>query len=274
MKILLTTLHAKYVHNSLALPYLAAVISGRDDVALAIREFTVNEPHDDTLRRIVLEQADVVAFSCYIWNIEPTIRLAADLKKLLPRTFILLGGPEASFGAFELMERNRAVDCIVRGEGEETFRELIAALRDASAALHRCDAATLRLQDIDGLTFRTGENIVATPERAPLSDLDAIPSPFALGLVDLAKPLIYYETSRGCPFSCAFCMSSLEQGVRSFSPERVRDDLRLSWKAGRGPSSWLTGPSTTTRSAPTDMGLHPAAPTGTAASISKSPPTS
>lgn len=224
MKILLTTLHAKYVHSSLALPCLAAACAGIDGVETVIREFTINEPRDATLCRMVAEQADLVAFSCYIWNIEQTLLLVADLKKVLPRTFIVLGGPEVSYGVFETMERNRAVDCIVRGEGEETFRELVTLL--ARTGWSR-DALQCVSTEITGLVFRAGEEIIATPERPPLPDLDAIPSPFARGLVDLAKPLVYFETSRGCPFSCAFCMSSLEKGVRSFSLERIRDDLRL-----------------------------------------------
>ncbi|MCM2358633.1 MAG: cobalamin B12-binding domain-containing protein, partial [Geobacteraceae bacterium] len=127
MKILLATLHAKFVHASLALPYLAAC-AGEGGVTVVVREFTVNEPPDQLLRRIVAEQAEVAAFSCYIWNIQETLRLAADLKKVLPRTFVILGGPEPSYGASELLEQNPAIDCIVRGEGEETFRELVAAL--------------------------------------------------------------------------------------------------------------------------------------------------
>ncbi|HLO27293.1 MAG TPA: DUF4080 domain-containing protein, partial [Geobacteraceae bacterium] len=212
-----------YAHSSLALPCLASACAGVDGIEPVIREFSINEPHDETLRRIVAEQADLVAFSCYIWNIGETLRLASDLKKVHPGAFIVLGGPESSYGVFDLMERNRAVDCIVRGEGEETFRECAAAL----AGRNREEAAAGSLIDICGLTFRAGEDIVATPDRPPIADLDTIPSPFARGLVDLAKPLVYYETSRGCPFSCAFCMSSLEKGVRSFSPERIRDDLRL-----------------------------------------------
>lgn len=223
MKILLTTLHARYVHASLALPCLAAACAGIDGVTTAIREFTVNEPADRVLRSLVAEEADVVAFSCYIWNIEPTLKLAADLKELRPATVIVLGGPEASHGVFALMDRNPAVDCIVRGEGEKTFRELAAALAASPDAAARRSA----LADVPGLVSRTREEIVSAPERAPIANLDDIPSPFAAGLVDLAKPLVYFETSRGCPFSCAFCMSSLEGGVRSFSPERIREDLAL-----------------------------------------------
>ncbi len=124
MKILLATLHSRYVHNSLALPCLAAALQGIEGVATVIREFTVNEPADRVLRALVDEDTDVAAFSCYIWNIVETLRLVADLKKIRPDTFIILGGPEASFGVFELMSQNPAIDCVVRGEGEETFREL------------------------------------------------------------------------------------------------------------------------------------------------------
>jgi anaerobic magnesium-protoporphyrin IX monomethyl ester cyclase len=226
MKILLATLHAKYVHNSLALPCLAAACQGVDGVTTVIREFTVNEPADRILRVLVNEEADVAAFSCYIWNIVETLKLASDLKQIRPETFIILGGPEASFGVFKLMAQHPAIDCVVRGEGEETFRELIACLAgsDGGGELLKCVSA--------GITRRAGEDIVASPDRAVIKDLDRIPSPFSAGLADLAKPLVYYETSRGCPFSCAFCMSSLDREVRSFSMERIRKDLGLLMNKG------------------------------------------
>jgi anaerobic magnesium-protoporphyrin IX monomethyl ester cyclase len=219
MKILLATLHAKYVHNSLALPCLAVACKAMEGVETVIREFTVNELADRVLRALVAEEADVAAFSCYIWNIGETLKLASDLKQVRPGTFIILGGPEASFGVFELMTQYPAIDCVIRGEGEETFRELMALLL-------RTDGGRDALQGISsGIVFRAGEEIIATPERAPIADLDTIPSPFSAGLVELNKPLVYYESSRGCPFFCAFCMSSLERGVRSFSMERIRKDL-------------------------------------------------
>lgn len=220
MKVLLSTLHAKYVHASLALPYLAAACAAVPGVELAIVEMTVNEQQDHLLSRLYAEQADVVLFSCYIWNTEQTLKLASDLKQLTPGAFIVLGGPEVSFGAFDMMARNSAVDCIVRGEGEETCRELLQAV-----------AAGLPPEGIAGITYREGGEIVATPERGA-ADLDAIPSPFEAGLVDLAKPLVYYETSRGCPFSCAFCMSSIGNGVRTFSMERIKRDLGLLMERG------------------------------------------
>ncbi|MBI1921827.1 MAG: DUF4080 domain-containing protein [Geobacter sp.] len=223
MKLLLTTLHAKYAHASLALPYLAATCAGIDDVETVIREFTVNEPADHVLRRIVNEEADMVAFSCYIWNVEQTLRLVSDLKKVRPETFIILGGPEVSYGTFELMERNPAVDCVVRGEGETAFPACIRGLLESSDPSGRIE----RLATIPGLTIRNGDEIDATSPSTPIGNLDTIPSPFTAGLVDLEKPLVYFESSRGCPFSCAFCMSSLEEGVRSFSMERIRGDLDI-----------------------------------------------
>jgi len=224
MKILLATLHAKYVHASLALPSLAAACNGIGGAEIVIREFTVNEPHADLLGRLVAEEADLAAFSCYIWNIEATLRLIADLKQVLPRTIIVLGGPEVSYGAFELMERHREVDYIVRGEGEATFRELVEHLAGTGGTE---DAWQWVAAEIPGLVCREGDGIVATAERAPLADLDVIPSPFTAGLADLDKPLVYYETARGCPFSCAFCLSSLEKGVRSYSRQRIEADLGL-----------------------------------------------
>ncbi len=221
MKTLLTTLHAKYVHSSLALPYLAGACADLPGLDFRILEMTVNEQQDQLLSRLYAAQADIVLFSCYIWNTELTLKLASDLKQLAPGTRIVLGGPEVSFGAFEMMMRNGAVDCIVRGEGEESCRELLQALQ-----------AGAPLAEIAGITYREGEEVVANPERGAIAGLDSIASPFAAGLVDLTKPLVYYETSRGCPFSCAFCMSSIDSGVRSFSMERIRRDLQLLMAAG------------------------------------------
>ncbi|QWV98260.1 B12-binding domain-containing radical SAM protein [Geomonas nitrogeniifigens] len=221
MKILLATLHAKYVHASLALPYLASASATLPGLECGILELTINEQPDQLLAKLYAERADVVMFSCYIWNTELTLKLASDLKQLAPDTFIVLGGPEVSFGSFDMMVRNGAIDCIVRGEGEQSCRELLQALDGG-----------MPLDDIAGITYREGEEVIANPERLALAELDRIPSPFAAGLVDLGKPLVYYETSRGCPFSCAFCMSSIESGVRSFSLERTKGDLLLLMEAG------------------------------------------
>lgn len=226
MKIVLATLHSRYIHASLALPCLAAVCREIDGIETVIREFTVNEPPAQVLRSIVAEQADLVAFSCYIWNVEAIARLTADLKGVRPDTMIVAGGPEVSFHAEEFLNRNQAFDCIIRGEGEKTWLEFVTSLQG------RRGAPGLPEQMPAGMSYRAGEAVVSTPDREPFSRLDEIPSPFAMGLVDTAKPLIYYETSRGCPFSCAFCLSSMEKGVRSFSLDRVRADLTLLMERG------------------------------------------
>lgn len=220
MKLLLTTLHSRYSHASLALPSIAASIGNIAGVETAIREYTVNERPERLLEQLAAEDADIMAFSCHIWNIELTLRLAAELKLLQPSLFIILGGPEVSFGCHALLTENPPLDLIVRGEGEVAMAEL---LREMAACAHGA-LSDDRLLSIDGITFRSGDEIISTPERSPLR-LDDLPSPFAAGLVDSSKPLVYLETSRGCPFSCSFCLSSTEKGVRTFSDARVESDL-------------------------------------------------
>lgn len=228
MKLLLATLHAKYVHASLALPSLAACCADLQGVATVIREYSVNERVETILKQVVAEEADVAAFSCYIWNIEATLKLIADLKLVRPGTFVILGGPEVSFGSHALLAQSPCVDCIVRGEGEATFRELLTLLAGSTTSGITDDL----LEGVEGISFRSGDEIITTPERAAITDLDTLPSPFAARLVDTAKPLVYLETSRGCPFSCAFCLSSVEQGVRSYSAGRIEDDLGRVMEAG------------------------------------------
>lgn len=222
MKAVLVTLHSRYSHASLALPALAAACAASDGIDCVIREWTIHEHHDRLLRRLVSEQAGLYGFSCYLWNIEQTLRLVADLKLVCPDAVMVLGGPEVSFSTFDLMSSNPAIDCVVRGEGEVTFRELAELIR-LSGALPPPEL----LITVAGITFRDGDEIIATSDRSPVACLDDLTSPFHLGLVDLNKPLVYVETSRGCPFSCVFCLSSLDQSVRSASPERTRDDLGI-----------------------------------------------
>lgn len=223
MKLLLATLHSRYIHASLALPSLAAACADISGLETVIREQTINELADRVLVELAGEQADIIAFSCYIWNIEQTLRLAAELKLIQPQLYIIFGGPEVSFGSYELMAANPQIDLVVRGEGEATFRRLMQ-LVTATAGEVLSDESLL---EIGSITFRSGDEIVSAPENSPVADLDSLPSPFAAGLVDSSKPLVYLETSRGCPFACAFCLSSVEKGVRSYSMARIERDLAL-----------------------------------------------
>ena len=222
MNVLLTTLHAKYSHSSLALPCLASYCRDIPEASFIIREWTVNEPREHLLKLIMSEKADMVAFSCYIWNIEQTLLIASDLKKIAPHTIIVLGGPEVSFEIFTFMHENPAIDFIIKGEGEIPFRGLLSTLLHSEPAFREDQLAR-----VENLFSRVDDELISGPLARTTLELDTLPSPFSGSLVNLAKPLTYYETSRGCPFSCAFCLSSVEGMVRSFSLERIKQDLLL-----------------------------------------------
>lgn len=220
MLTILTTLHSKYVHASLALPYLAAYCAN-DCGRVLVREFTVHEPKEQVLAMLLAEAPDVVAFSVYLWNRRETLELADTLVAAQPGLRIVLGGPEVSFDNADLFARHPGVAALVHGEGEEPLRALLAAWATGVEP-----GATPRL------ALRTAQEVNEGPAAPPLPELDKIPSPIGAGLVDLNRGLVYYETSRGCPYRCAFCMSALDERVRSFSPQRIEDDLAMLMDAG------------------------------------------
>ncbi len=211
MRTLLTTLHSKYIHASLALPYLA-VFCQHDCGELLVREYTVHEPKETVLARIVETQPDVVAFSVYLWNRVATLELVSCLKLIDPQIKIVLGGPEISFEEDDFVTRH-PVDALICGEGELPLRHLLRAW-----------------QGDEQPELFSGLRLASAPTangRSLLDDLDQLPSPFAAGLVDLSRGLVYYESSRGCPYDCSFCMSALDDQVRSFSLSRIFADLQL-----------------------------------------------
>jgi anaerobic magnesium-protoporphyrin IX monomethyl ester cyclase len=220
MRTILTTLHSKFIHPSLALPCLAAYC-GKECGELRLREFTVHEPKENVLAALVAEEPDVVAFSVYLWNRRETLELADALATVRPGIRIVLGGPEVSFDGPDLFDRHPGVSAIVRGEGEIPLRGLLSAWAKGVDSL-----------DVPRLAQRRDEGVIEGPDAPPLADLDELPSPFALGLADLSRGFVYLETSRGCPYTCSFCMSALDERVRSFSMARIRDDLRLLMDAG------------------------------------------
>lgn len=214
MKVVLSTLNAKYIHTSLALRCLKAYSDDLCDIQLA--EFTIKDPAMNIVSSLFAMKPDVVGFSCYIWNIEETIVVIDMLRKIMPEIHIVLGGPEVSYDTAHWLERLPQVDTIIVGEGEATFRQLLEELAGES-----------KFHLVFGLAYRhRRDGIVINPPR-PKLDLKTLPSPYRFeeDKPSLANRVVYFETSRGCPFSCQFCLSSIEVGVRYFDMERTKADL-------------------------------------------------
>jgi len=225
MKVVLATLNAKYIHTSLALRCLKAYSESEFDIDIA--EYTIKDPAMNIVADLFAKNPDVVGFSCYIWNIEETITVIDMLRKIKPELHIVLGGPEVSYDTAFWMERLPAVDYIVVGEGEETFHHLLTELRDGRK-FHMVFGAAYRKTLPDG-----SREIRVNPPR-PKLELASLPSPhrFPEDVPSLANRIVYFETSRGCPFSCQFCLSSIEVGVRYFDIERTKSDILYLIDAG------------------------------------------
>jgi len=213
MRTILTTLHSKFIHNSLALPCLAAYC-GNECGELLIREFTVHEPRESILSMLLAEDPDVIAFAVYIWNRRETLDLVDALTVARPGLRIILGGPEISFDGDEIFNHHPGLTALIRGEGEEPLHTLLSRWHQGRQP--GVIARTL---------LRDKTEIISGPDSPPMANLDSIPSPFQLGLTDLERGFVYYETSRGCPFRCSFCLSARDNHMRSYSMERIRSDL-------------------------------------------------
>jgi len=213
MKVVLSTLNAKYIHTSLALRYLKAF--SEKDFDIDIVEYTIKDPAMNIVSDLFQKNPDILGFSCYIWNIEETITVINMMKKIKPELTIVLGGPEVSYDTEYWMNRLPEVDYIVMGEGEETFHHLLQEL-----------SGDRKMYSVFGASYRKNDKVIINPPR-PKLQLDDIPSPhrFAEDVPSLANRVVYFETSRGCPFSCQFCLSSIEVGVRYFDMERTKSDL-------------------------------------------------
>lgn len=221
MNTLLTTLNAKYIHTNIAIRYLKAYSQPEFDVTLM--EFTIKDPSFNIVSDIFQKQPDVVGFSCYIWNIEETIRVVRMLRKVSPNTKIILGGPEVSYDVHDWLRRLKdEVDFIIMGEGEHSFKQL----------LHYFNG-DIPLEDVPGICYLVDDKVKihAQPAKINLRELPSI-FRFEEDLPHIPKRIAYVETSRGCPFSCQFCLSSIEVGVRYFNREKVKDDIRYLIKNG------------------------------------------
>ena len=221
MRILLSAINAKYIHSSLAIRSLAAYCRPLFP-SIEIEDYSINNKVQDILADVYARQPDVVGLSCYIWNREMVLELAQLIRQVLPQTVIVLGGPEVSYDACDVLTENPAVDYVVQGEGEETFRLLLKALEEKNSTA-----------DIVGLGRRTDGGIIAEGVPQVVGELGTLPFMYTEDdLAELKDKIIYYESTRGCPFSCRYCLSSATQGVRYHSKERVLQELKFFIKAG------------------------------------------
>lgn len=220
LKILLTTLNSKFIHSNLAIRYLRSFCNETFDVQ--IKEYTINDNINSTINDIFLEHADIVAFSCYIWNIEQTLKVVSTLRSADKDIKIILGGPEVSYNPEEFLIKNPEADYIIFGEGELTLKQLLNHLHDNNGSL----------KDIYGLAFRNDKGIEVNEARELIKDLNIIYFPYQDELDKINGKMVYYETSRGCPYNCQYCLSSTISGVRYFSINRVKKDLSSLINAG------------------------------------------
>ncbi|MDZ5470519.1 B12-binding domain-containing radical SAM protein [Bacillus sp. 31A1R] len=220
MKIVVTTLNAKYIHTNIAIRYLKAYAQPEFDVELT--EYTIKDPTMNIVTDLIKKKPNIIGFSCYIWNIEETIKVVKMIKKIDPSILIVIGGPEVTYDVHEWMEKVPEFDFIVIGEGEQTFKQLLTELENNH-----------EMKAVHGIAYRKDDQIVINPQRNKL-DLRELPSPFHFeeDIPHLGKRVTYIETSRGCPFSCQFCLSSIEVGVRYFDREKVKEDIRYLMKNG------------------------------------------
>ena len=215
MKILLVACNAKYIHSNLAVYDLQAYASDYAD-HIVLKEYTINQQKDDIMRDIYLEHPEVVCVSCYIWNLSFVKELMADLIKILPGVDFWAGGPEVSYDAEKFLTENSEFKGVMVGEGEETFKEL---------AGHYVEKNPQNLKNMTGICYRDGDQIIHNGWRQ-IMDLSSIPFIYK-DLSEFKNRIIYYESSRGCPFSCSYCLSSIDKKLRFRDTETVKKELQF-----------------------------------------------
>ena len=215
MKILLAACNAKYIHSNLAVYDLQAYASEYAD-HIVLKEYTINQLKDDIMRDIYLEHPDVVCVSCYIWNLSFVKELMADLIKILPGADFWAGGPEVSYDAEKFLTENSEFKGVMVGEGEETFKEL---------AGYYVEKNPQDLKNMTGICYRDGDQIIHNGWRQ-IMDLSSIPFIYK-DLSEFKNRIIYYESSRGCPFSCSYCLSSIDKKLRFRDTETVKKELQF-----------------------------------------------
>ena len=217
MKVLLTTLNSKFIHSTLALRYLyTSAMENLDEnkLRLEIKEFTINHDDDYIIMEILRGDYGVVCFSVNIWNLGRILNVASVIKKAMPSMQILVGGPEVTQDPLAVLQENRFIDFVIEGEGEYPF-----------TALCECEFKNPGLSEIKGLVYRDRRDskIYVNPSQNLLK-MDSLPFPYKLIPPDSDK-IVYYESSRGCPNSCSYCMSSIEKNIRALPEDRVKEEL-------------------------------------------------
>lgn len=220
MKILLSALNTRHTHSAVALGYLKAYWEKFSDVPLFIHEFDINQTNETIIASLIEEQPDILAFSTYIWSVERILTFAGAIKAAFPNTIIILGGPEVSYNSEEIINKCHNINYIIRGEGEETFKELLTSILNNKLE-----------EPIQGVTANIASGIVRYEDRSLIKDLDEIPCPFTSNSYKPNGNFVFYEASRGCPSKCAYCLSSVQGPVRNHSIERVKQDLDWFFKS-------------------------------------------
>lgn len=223
MKVLLTAVNAKYIHSNLAIYSMKAYAEqkGCPGAEIQLAEYTINQQQDGILRGIYEKKPDLLCFSCYIWNISFVRELIRDVKKILPKTRIWVGGPEVSYDAEDFLKEMPQVTGVICGEGEETFAEVVRTY----AQWEKQEQEPGKLADVQGIVYRDGEKLVFTGNRDILN-MDELVFPYE-NLSLFEHKIIYYESSRGCPFSCSYCLSSIDKKLRFRSVSLVKKELQF-----------------------------------------------
>ena len=217
MKVLLTAINARYIHSNLAV-YSLKAYANREDINIEIFEYTINHYVEDILQDLYKQGGDVLCFSCYIWNIDMVISLAKEIHKLRPDVPIWVGGPEVSHNAYQVLSNHKEISIVMMGEGEQTFLELLEMKQDGSR----------QLSDIKGIAYRKEDGSICINEPREVLDMSTIPFVYQDDMMKkFENKIIYYETSRGCPFACSYCLSSVDRKVRFRKKELVEQELQF-----------------------------------------------
>lgn len=209
-KVLLVGINSQYVHTNISVRYLKKFVEANTNMSIEIYETNINNQLLNIMRDIFEKKPDILIFSTYIWNKEYVFDLVQEMKKILPKVKIGLGGPEVSYDWKQIMDKNHEVDYIFVGEGEKVVLSFL----------------TEKIESVKGVVYREKEQLKYNGNEPLIENLDIIPFPYDQNELEDSTKIFYYESSRGCPFNCSYCMSSIDKSVRYYSIERTKTDLK------------------------------------------------